>query len=148
MRAVVQRVASAAVDVGGARLSEIGRGLLVLLGVGKEDADQDLAWMAEKIAHLRIFEDDEGKMNRSVLDTTRQVLVVSQFTLYGDTRKGRRPSFIEAREPNEANALYEALCERLRALGLTVGTGRFRAQMQVALVNDGPVTLWLDSRAS
>lgn len=145
MRAVVQRVREASVTVEGKRVSEIGGGLLVLLGVGKGDTASDADWMAEKIANLRIFEDEAGKMNRSLLDGTKSVIVVSQFTLYGDAQKGRRPSFIDAMEPEEANRLYEECCTKLRALGLTVGTGVFRADMKVALINDGPVTILLES---
>jgi D-tyrosyl-tRNA(Tyr) deacylase len=145
MRAVVQRVLEASVTVEGQRVSEIGPGLLVLLGVGKGDTEADLTWMVEKLATLRIFEDAQGKMNLSLEDTTKQLIVVSQFTLYGDARKGRRPSFIEAMEPAPAKALYERACELLRARGLTVGTGIFAADMKVALVNDGPVTILLES---
>lgn len=146
MRAVLQRVLEASVTVEGERVSELGRGLLVLLGVGKGDGAAEVAWMAEKIATLRIFEDEAGKMNRSLEDTHRALIVVSQFTLYADTKKGRRPSFIDACEPTGARALYESVVEALRARGLTVGTGVFAADMKVALVNDGPVTLLLDSR--
>ncbi|WP_426757159.1 D-aminoacyl-tRNA deacylase [Myxococcus sp. Y35] len=145
MRAVVQRVLEASVTVEGQRVSEIGPGLLVLLGVGKGDTEADVAWMAEKLATLRIFEDTAGKMNLSLEDTSRQLIVVSQFTLYGDARKGRRPSFIDAMEPVGAKALYERTCELLRQRGLSVGTGIFAADMKVALVNDGPVTLLLES---
>src|SRR5262245_12664585 len=120
MRAVLQRVASASVTVEGKVVGEIGPGLLVLLGVGKADAEPDIEWMADKIAQLRIFEDDAGKMNRSLLDTSRAMLCVSQFTLFADTRKGRRPSFIDAGPPEEAKQLYTRFCERSRALGLTV----------------------------
>ena len=146
MRAVVQRVLEASVTVDAEVVGRVGPGLLVLLGVGKQDTDADAAWMADKLAHLRIFEDEAGKMNRSLLDGSRQLLVVSQFTLYGDARKGRRPSFIEAAEPVEARRLYELCCARLREAGLAVGQGVFAADMKVALVNDGPVTLLLDSR--
>lgn len=145
MRAVIQRVLEASVSVEGRRVSEMGPGLLVLLGVGRNDTEADVAWMAEKLPTLRIFEDDAGKMNRSLLDTSKQLIVVSQFTLYGDAQKGRRPSFIDAKEPVEAKRLYELCCEKLRAQGLTVGTGVFAADMKVALVNDGPVTILLDS---
>ena len=145
MRAVLQRVLSASVKVDGAITGEIGPGLLVLLGVGKGDTDADLEWMADKIAGLRIFEDEAGKMNRSLLDTSKAMLCVSQFTLYADTRKGRRPSFIDAGPPEEAKPMYARFCERSRALGLTVAEGIFAADMKVALVNDGPVTIWLDS---
>lgn len=146
MRSVVQRVLSASVTVDGQMISDIGPGLLVLLGVAQGDTDADLEWMVKKVSQLRIFEDEAGKMNRSVLDGTKAVLAVSQFTLQGDVRKGNRPSFIDAMEPVGARALYERFCERLRALGLSVGTGIFAADMKVALVNDGPVTLILDSR--
>ncbi len=147
MRAIVQRVLEASVSVDGEIVGRIGPGLLVLLGVGRGDGEREVSWMADKIANLRIFEDEGQKMNRSVIDGSRSILVVSQFTLYGDARKGRRPSFAEACEPDEANRLYELFCERSRALGLDVQQGRFGAQMKVALVNDGPVTLILDSRA-
>ena len=145
MRAVVQRVLEASVTVEEKRVSEIGPGLLVLLSVGKGDGATDVEWMAEKIANLRIFEDDAGKMNRSLLEGSKSVIVVSQFTLYGDAQKGRRPSFIDAMEPEEANRLYELTCAHLRELGLTVGTGVFRADMKVGLINDGPVTILLES---
>jgi D-aminoacyl-tRNA deacylase len=145
MKAVVQRVLEASVTVDGQRVSEMGPGLLVLLGVGKGDTDADLTWMVEKLATLRIFEDADGKMNLSLEDTSKHLIVVSQFTLYGDARKGRRPSFIEAMEPVAAKALYERACEALRQRGLTVGTGIFAADMKVALVNDGPVTILLES---
>ena len=144
---MLQRVREASVAVDGAVTGQIGAGLLVLLGVGKGDTEQDVAWMVDKIPMLRIFEDDAGKMNRSLLDTSRQLLAVSQFTLFADTRKGRRPSFIDAMPPDEAKRLYAQFCERCRALGLTVAEGVFAADMKVALVNDGPVTICLDSRA-
>jgi D-aminoacyl-tRNA deacylase len=145
MRAVLQRVKEASVTVDGRTTGQIGPGLLVLLGIGKGDTPSDLAFMVDKIAQLRIFEDDAGKMNRSVLDGSKCLLVVSQFTLYADTRKGRRPSFVAAMEPEAARQLYERFCEACRAKGLTVETGVFAADMKVCLVNDGPVTLWLDS---
>ncbi len=145
MRAVVQRVLEASVTVEGQRVSEIGPGLLVLLGVGKGDTEADLTWMVDKLATLRIFEDAAGKMNLSLEDTSKQLIVVSQFTLYGDARRGRRPSFTDAMEPVAAKALYERACEALRQRGLTVGTGIFAADMKVALVNDGPVTILLES---
>jgi len=116
------------------------------LGVGKADTDQDVDWMVEKVSHLRIFEDDHGKMNRSLLEGSRCLLAISQFTLYGDTRKGRRPAFVDAKEPAEAKRLYELFCKRAQALGLDVQTGIFAAQMKVSLVNEGPVTLILDSQ--
>jgi D-tyrosyl-tRNA(Tyr) deacylase len=146
MRAVVQRVSRGAVRVDGRTTGAVGRGLVVLLGVGADDGEVDARWMADKVAQLRIFEDDAGKMNRSVEDVGGGVLVVSQFTLLGDARKGNRPSFVEAAAPEAANALYEDVCARLRNRGLPVGTGVFRAHMDVELVNDGPVTILLDSR--
>jgi D-tyrosyl-tRNA(Tyr) deacylase len=145
MRAVIQRVSSARVSVDGRQLAQIGRGLLVLVGVGKTDDTDDLAYIARKIRDLRIFEDENGKMNCSVVDVGGQVLVVSQFTLYGDCRRGRRPSFDAAAPPQEARPLYEALVTQLRQSGLTVATGEFQAMMSVELVNEGPVTLVLDS---
>lgn len=145
MRAVVQRVSSARVRVDGAVVGEITQGYLVLLGVGQGDGATEVAYMSSKIRDLRLFPDDEGKMNRSLLDIGGGVLVVSQFTLYGDVRKGRRPSFISAAAPDLAKALYEDVVKELRASGLTVATGIFQADMKVELVNDGPVTLLLDS---
>ena len=147
MRAILQRVRSASVTVDGQTTGAIEQGLLVFLGVGKADTDADVVWMLDKVAGLRIFEDGAGKMNLSLLDASRSMLVVSQFTLYADTRKGRRPSFVDACEPVEAKRLYEAFVAQARATPLTVATGIFAADMQVALVNDGPVTLWLDSKA-
>ena len=145
MRALIQRVSQASVTVGDRRVGEIGAGLLVLLGVGAGDGPADAAYLAQKIAHLRIFEDDAGKMNRSVLDSGGSVLLVSQFTLYADTSKVRRPSFIGAAPPAEAAGQVEAVAAALRALGVPVATGEFQAHMAVALINDGPVTIWLDS---
>ncbi len=145
MRAVIQRVLEASVAIDGETVGRIGPGLLVLLGVRRGDGEGDVGWMAEKVANLRIFEDEAGKMNRSLLEGSRAVLVVSQFTLYGDAHKGRRPSFIEACEPVEASRLYRLFCDELRRLGLQTETGEFAAQMRVALVNNGPVTLILDS---
>jgi D-tyrosyl-tRNA(Tyr) deacylase len=124
---------------------EIGRGLLVLLGVGPDDATAEVEWLAEKVVNLRIFEDNEGKMNRSLLDAGGAMLVVSQFTLFGDCRKGRRPSFTDAAPPELAEQLYDEFVARTRSLGVEVATGVFRAHMNVALVNDGPVTLWIDT---
>jgi D-tyrosyl-tRNA(Tyr) deacylase len=146
MRAVVQRVARARVRVGGRTVGEIGQGLLVLLGVGRGDTEADAAYLAEKIVHLRIFEDAEGKMNRSLLDIGGEMLVVSQFTLYGDCRRGRRPSYSEAAPPEHARALYEYFVERARQYGPRVETGIFQEMMDVELVNVGPVTVLLDSR--
>jgi D-aminoacyl-tRNA deacylase len=145
MRAVLQRVSSARVRVDGVVVGEIARGFLVLLGVGRGDGDAEVDYIAGKIHGVRVFPDDEGRMNRSIVDVGGAVLVVSQFTLYGDVRRGRRPSFIDAAEPARANALYEAVVANLRARGLTVATGVFQADMQVELVNDGPVTLILES---
>ena len=145
MRALVQRVSEASVVVAGEQVCALGPGLLVLLGVGKGDTEADAAWLARKVAGLRIFEDAAGKMNLSLLDTHRAAVVVSQFTLYGDARKGNRPSFVEAEEPGRAKALYERFCGALRADGVAVGTGVFAADMKVRLVNDGPVTLMLES---
>ena len=146
MRIVVQRVARAQVSVGGGLVSKIGRGLLVLVGVQAGDGEQDARLAAQKIANLRIFEDENGMMNRSVQDVGGEVLVVSQFTLLGDARRGNRPSFIEAARPEEADALYEDVVRHLREAGLPCGTGVFRADMQVELVNDGPVTILYDTR--
>ena len=145
MRAVIQRVSRAKVMVNGEATGEIGKGLLVLLGVGTGDTDADADYLAEKIVGLRIFEDPDGKMNLSVADTTGAVLVVSQFTLYGDVRRGKRPSFDAAAPPQHARRLYEYFVERIRTAGLTCATGRFQEMMQVELVNDGPVTILLDS---
>lgn len=146
MRAVVQRVSSASVTVDSRIVGQIGRGFLILLGICGDDRDEDLAYLAGKIAGLRVFEDDNGLMNLSLADVGGQVLVVSQFTLFGDCRKGRRPSFIAAARPEVALPLYDAFLAELRGQGLTVATGQFQAHMDVALVNDGPVTLLLDSR--
>jgi D-tyrosyl-tRNA(Tyr) deacylase len=147
MRSVVQRVARAAVRVESQVVGEVGHGLLVLLGVAGGDSEADARWTADKLAQLRVFEDEAGKMNRSVEDVGGGILLVSQFTLLGDTRKGNRPSFVAAAPPGEANALYEAVAVLLRARGLPVAQGVFRAHMEVESVNDGPVTLLLDSRA-
>jgi len=144
VRAVVQRVTSASVTIGDTLTGSIGHGLLVLVGVSVDDTVADEAQLADKIAHLRIFADETGAMNRSVRDVGGAVLVVSQFTLLGDTRKGRRPSFIAAARGDEANARYESVVAHLRAGGLQVETGRFGADMAVALVNDGPVTILLE----
>ena len=146
MRAVVQRVREASVTVEGRVVGEIGPGVVVLLGVAGGDTEADLAYLCEKIANLRIFPDDAGQMNRSLLETGGALLLVSQFTLLGDTRRGRRPGFSDAAPPEEAHRLYELGAQRFRAFGLTVATGVFRADMDVRLVNQGPVTLLLDSR--
>lgn len=145
MRCVIQRVTEASVTVEGEVIGQIGRGFMVLIGVSAEDTDKDLKYMAEKVPNLRIFEDEQGKMNLSLKDVGGAILAVSQFTLYGDARGSRRPSFIQAARPEQANALYEQLVAAWRAQGLTVETGRFRAEMQVALINDGPVTILMDS---
>ena len=145
MRAVLQRVSRAKVTVDGRITGEIGSGLMILLGVGRGDTSAVVTRMAERCANLRIFEDDAGKMNRSLLDVKGCVLAVSQFTLYGDARGQRRPSFITAAPPDVAKTLYEEFCEALRKLGVTVGTGIFQTMMSVELVNEGPVTILLDS---
>jgi D-aminoacyl-tRNA deacylase len=146
MRAVVQRVAGARVRVGDRTVGEIGRGLLVLLGVADDDEAADVHYMVSKVRDLRIFDDDGGKMNRTVVETSGGVLVVSQFTLCGDVRRGRRPSFDSAAPPALARALYEDVVRDLRSSGLQVATGEFQARMAVELVNDGPVTILLDSK--
>jgi D-aminoacyl-tRNA deacylase len=145
VRAVIQRVTRASVRVDARVAGEIGAGLLVLLGVGRSDNPESAAYLAEKIANLRIFSDEAGKMNLSLLDNGGSALVVSQFTLYGDTRGGRRPSYIQAAPPEEASRLYEEFVRSMRSLGVPVETGVFQAHMQVELVNDGPVTILLDS---
>jgi D-tyrosyl-tRNA(Tyr) deacylase len=146
MRAVLQRVSRASVEVDGACVGRIDRGWLVLLGVARGDREHDAAWIAEKVTNLRGFEDDQGKMNRSVLDIQGGILVVSQFTLLGDCRGGRRPSFTAAAEPGEAEHLYLHCAELMERSGVAVARGVFRAMMKVELINDGPVTFLLDSR--
>jgi D-tyrosyl-tRNA(Tyr) deacylase len=145
MRAVVQRVSRAQVTVNGEIAGEIGVGLVVLLGVGRDDTEADATYLAEKIAGLRVFEDGEGKMNRSVQDVGGSVLAVSQFTLYGDVRRGKRPSFDGVAPPEKARQLYEFFVGQIRAAGLSCDTGRFQEMMKVELVNEGPVTILLDS---
>ncbi len=145
MRACIQRVSRARVLVEGEITGQIKQGLLVLLGVSATDTDVELNWLAEKIVGLRIFEDDAGKMNRSLAEVAGEMLVVSQFTLYGDCRKGRRPSFISAAPPEMAEAMYERFVTRVSQLGISTETGRFRAHMDVEMVNDGPVTIWIDT---
>lgn len=145
MRAVVQRAASASVAVGGETVAAIGHGLLVLVAVGLDDTDADAAYIVDKTVNLRIFPDADGRFDHSVLDVRGSLLVVSQFTLYGDVRKGRRPSFTGAARPAEAEARFAGIVERFRASGASVETGRFQEMMEVSLVNDGPVTLILDS---
>lgn len=145
MRALVQRISSARVRVGDEIISEVGPGLLVFLGVGRNDGEAQLGQLAEKIVHLRIFEDEEGKMNRSVQEVGGELLVVSQFTLYADCRKGRRPNFLEAAPPEAGHALYEQFVAVLREKGMKVATGRFGAHMSVELTNHGPVTIMLDT---
>ncbi len=148
MRVVVQRVSEASVTIGGAVKCSIGAGLLVLLGVGNEDGEDDIEYLVKKTAGLRIFDDDAGVMNRSVVDVGGEVIVVSQFTLMASTRKGNRPSYIEAAGHQKAIPLYEEFCSRMSAaIGRPVGTGEFGADMQVALVNDGPVTICIDSKS-
>jgi D-tyrosyl-tRNA(Tyr) deacylase len=146
MRAVVQRVSRAKVVVDGETIGEIGHGLMVLLGVSHADTLEQAKWLADKVAGLRIFNDADGKMNRDLSDVDGSMLIVSQFTLHGDCRKGKRPSFVDAAPPQVAVPLYEAFINAVRALGVPVATGRFGADMQVELVNDGPVTLIVDSK--
>ncbi|MCI0888016.1 MAG: D-tyrosyl-tRNA(Tyr) deacylase [Chloroflexi bacterium] len=145
MRAVLQRVRSASVTIDGRTVGSIGRGLVVLLAIGRDDEPGDAIYVVEKTANMRIFPDDEGHMNRSALDVGAELLVVSQFTLYADTRKGRRPSFTAAAPPESAAARFDDAVARFRATGLRVETGRFGEMMDVALVNEGPVTIWVDS---
>ena len=145
MRAVVQRVKQSSVKTNGETVGRIGKGLLVLLGVARGDGAEDVKYLANKIVNLRIFEDENGKMNRSVLEIGGELLAVSQFTLLADCRKGRRPSFIAAAEPEKATELYEKFVAQVRAQGVAVQTGRFRTMMEVALINDGPVTIIIDS---
>ena len=145
MRCVVQRVKESSVSVNGETVGAIGPGLMVLIGVSVDDTDADLKYMTDKVPNLRIFDDENGVMNRSVLDAGGSILAISQFTLYGDARGGRRPSYIQAARPEEANAMYQRLVEAWRQKGLQVETGIFRADMQVSLINDGPVTILLDS---
>ena len=146
MRAVIQRVKEASVSVETEEVGRIDQGILVLLGVGQDDGPGDAIYMAEKVVNLRIFADENGKMNRSLLDVGGGLLAVSQFPLWGDCRKGRRPSFITAAEPTKAEELYEVFVQHAGSLGVTVATGRFQEMMEVSLVNDGPVTLLLDSK--
>jgi D-tyrosyl-tRNA(Tyr) deacylase len=145
MRACIQRVSSARVVVDGETVGEIGRGLVVLLGVAADDGEAELRWMVDKVVGLRVFEDADGKMNLALADVGGELLVVSQFTLLGDCRKGRRPSFIAAAPPEQAEPMYQQFVDAARQLGVRVATGRFRAHMQVELVNDGPVTILVDS---
>lgn len=145
MKAVIQRVTQSSVSVDQQNIGAIGAGVMVLLGVAREDSEKDADWLVEKIANLRIFEDDSGKMNRSLLDTGGSMLVVSQFTLYGDCRKGRRPSFAHAAPPEKAEALYNYFVAKAGQMGIEVATGQFRAMMQVSLINDGPVTLIVET---
>ena len=146
MRVVVQRVESAGVEAGGAQISRIGAGMLVLLGIKADDTARDLKFLVDKVSGLRIFEDETGKMNISVSEAGGEALVVSQFTLYGDVRRGLRPSFTEAAGPREAEAMYEGFIEGLRARGIRTAAGKFQAEMKVRLVNNGPVTIIIDSR--
>ncbi len=146
MRAVVQRVSEASVSVDGKVTGAIRAGLCVLVGVGQEDGEDDARWLADKVVDLRIFEDEAGKMNRSLLDVRGELLAISQFTLFGDARQGRRPAFIAAAPPEKAQPLYEAFCKSCRSRGVAVAEGVFRATMQVRIVNEGPVTLLLDSK--
>jgi D-tyrosyl-tRNA(Tyr) deacylase len=145
MRTLIQRVSEASVTVDGQVTGAIEQGFLVFLGVTHTDGEAEAAYLARKIAGLRVFEDDAGKMNRALADVNGSVLAVSQFTLYGNVRKGRRPSFIDAARPEQANPLYQRFCDLLRAQGVRVETGVFQAEMKVSLINDGPVTLWMDT---
>jgi D-tyrosyl-tRNA(Tyr) deacylase len=145
MRAVVQRSGPARVTVGERTAGEIERGVVVLLGISPSDGESEITWIADKVCNLRIFEDDDGKMNRSLLESRGEVLLISQFTLYGDARKGRRPSFVRAAAGAEAEAVYEAVADAIRALGVRCETGEFGAMMDVTLTNTGPVTILLDS---
>jgi len=145
MRAVIQRVSEANVVVDGKTVGEIGKGICLLLGVHTTDTSQQVDWMASKVSNLRIFEDDDGRMNRSLIDTGGSALVVSQFTLYGDCNKGRRPSFVEAARPEVAEPLYRDFCKRLELEGVPIATGIFGAKMEVTIVNDGPVTILLET---
>jgi D-tyrosyl-tRNA(Tyr) deacylase len=147
MRACLQRVTQARVMAAGQLCGEIARGLLVLLGVATDDTEEDIHYLVNKILNLRIFPDDAGQMNRSVLEVGGELLIVSQFTLYGDCRKGRRPSFIAAAPPEKAEAYYEQFIRLAAAQGASTAAGKFRAQMEVELINSGPVTIWIDSRA-
>lgn len=146
MKALVQRVIQASVTVDGKVVGQIGRGLVVLVGVAAEDTEKDVSYLADKVAQLRIFADDAGKFNISALDSGGEMLLISQFTLLADTRKGRRPSFIEAAPPQQAESLFNLFVERMRSTGLKVATGRFQQHMLVEIHNDGPVTIMLDSR--
>ena len=146
MRAVIQRVSQAAVRVGTRTTGKINQGIMVLVGVHHDDNDKDISWLADKLVNLRIFEDDHGLMNLSLLDINGEMLIVSQFTLMGDCRKGRRPSWSSAAAPEKANTLYSQLIEAVRSRGIQTATGEFQAMMDVSLVNDGPVTLIVDSR--
>lgn len=147
MKALLQRVSSSSVDIDGKTNGRIGKGLLILLGVGNEDCDSDTAFLADKCVHLRIFNDDAGKMNLSLLDIKGEALIISQFTLYADSRKGRRPSYTDAAPPSKAIPLYEKFVESVKNKGVHVQTGVFGAKMKVTLVNDGPVTILLDSKS-
>ena len=146
MRAVIQRAKQSRVEVKGETVGSIEKGLVVFAGFGQDDSEKDCSYMAEKIVGLRIFEDEEGKMNRSLKDIDGDVLCISQFTLYGDTRKGRRPSFVQAADPEKATKLYNTLCEMIREKGVRVATGIFQAEMRVLVDNDGPVTILVDSQ--
>jgi D-tyrosyl-tRNA(Tyr) deacylase len=146
MRGVIQRVSRGRVPVDGETVGEIGKGLVVLLGIGLDDNQQDVEYLVEKIVNLRIFEDDEGKLNKSLLDISGELMVISQFTLYGDCRKGRRPSFIQAASPDKAEELYGIFIKKALQYGIRVETGQFQKEMLVEIYNDGPVTILLDSK--
>ena len=146
MRAVIQRVTRAKVTVNGSQTGNISEGLMVLVGVHRDDSEKDVTWMADKLVHLRIFEDQDGQMNRSLLDSGGEILIVSQFTLLGDCRKGRRPSWSSAAPPDLANTLYLQLVQAVKTYGVNTATGEFQTMMNVSLVNNGPVTLLIDSK--
>lgn len=145
MRALIQRVSQASVSIAGSPYSNIGPGLLILLGIEREDDSEDLTWLSNKIVQMRLFEDSEGKMNKSIMDVSGELLIVSQFTLYASTKKGNRPSFIKSAKPAHALPIYHQFIEQC-ALHVPVSTGEFGAMMNVSLINDGPVTIWLDSK--
>tara|TARA_Y100001933_G_scaffold265033_2_gene334463 strand:+ start:1882 stop:2328 length:447 start_codon:yes stop_codon:yes gene_type:complete len=146
MRVCIQRVSRGVVRVDNKIFGQIAGGMVILLGVATEDTAADIQWMTQKILNLRFFSDEAGQMNRSIMDIGGEILIVSQFTLFGDCRKGRRPSFVQAAPPEKADEIYQTFIRRIQAAGVTIATGKFGADMQLELVNDGPVTLWIDSR--
>ena len=146
MRVCIQRVSRGVVRVDNKIFGQIAGGMVILLGVATEDTAADIQWMTQKILNLRFFSDEAGQVNRSIMDIGGEILIVSQFTLFGDCRKGRRPSFVQAAPPEKADEIYQTFIRRIQAAGVTIATGKFGADMQLELVNDGPVTLWIDSR--